>query len=221
MRPLACLISSHNEKPYWVVNVFFVFCNANFDSWENFLPEESKWFYKNHTEVFAQVCLSAMLIHSSFRTGKTSWKEFLYWISLEMFVQRKYSGWEACWQEHCCWAVCLSSQEEMFSKKQLENLSERIPGNKISGKNPLQENSNSHHLGKLGFQAHLRFGNSLKRLCWKAFWQAVSVIIFLVCPLHGCKKFRLEKNGVVSFSFKEMVRASLAALNLPYRQGYL
>jgi hypothetical protein len=35
-----------------------------------------------------------------------------------------------------------NSQEKMFSEKRLENFSERIPGSKISGKDPLHENSN-------------------------------------------------------------------------------
>jgi hypothetical protein len=48
------------------------------------------------------------------------------------------------------------SQEEMFSDKRLENFSERIHAKKISGKDPLQENSNSLLPRHLGFQADMR-----------------------------------------------------------------
>jgi hypothetical protein len=44
-----------------------------------------------------------------------------------------------------------------------ESLAKKLLGD------PLQENSNSYLPRKLGFQADWSFGNSLKRLYWKAF----------------------------------------------------
>jgi hypothetical protein len=48
------------------------------------------------------------------------------------------------------------SQEKMFSEKRLENFSERIPGRKISGKDPLHKNSNPLLPQQLDFQADMR-----------------------------------------------------------------
>ncbi len=119
---------------------FFLFLSsdANFVSWENFFPEESEWFCRNQAQAFTQdVCLSTMLLHSSFPTGKIPWKGSFRTKSFFRkdfngnLVRRKNSCWEACWQEHCCWAVCFElSGKDVF----------RETTGKFLGKDPWQQN---------------------------------------------------------------------------------
>ncbi len=81
--------------------------------------------------------LNNALTHSSFPTGKIPWKEVFVRnlsfekIPTEIFVLRKNSCWEACWQEHCCWAVCFElSGKDVF----------RETTGKFLGKDPWQQN---------------------------------------------------------------------------------
>ncbi len=70
----------------------------------------------------------------------------------------------------------------------------------------------------LYLHAHWRFGKSSKRLCWKAFWQAVSATTFLCMPVFlAARNFVLRKMLFCNFPSKEMVRASLSARNPFYK----
>ena len=235
MRPSACLISYQNEKPWgawfhfglWMF--FFVLsCDANFVWWENFFPEESEWFCRNQAQLFAQdVCLSTMLLHSSFSTGKIPWKEVsvrnlsFEKIPTEIFVRRKNSCWEACWQEHCCWAVCfVLSGKDVF----------RETTGKFLGKDPWQQNFRQGSLArKFKFTPSTTtwFSKQIcdwKRLGWKGLGDKLFQLrYFFVCPLPGCKKFQILfwESAVMSLSFQEIVQASLSGRNLLYKQGSL
>ncbi len=214
MRLSACLISYQNEKLWgawfhfglWMF--FFVLsCNANFVSWENFFPEESEWFCRNQAQAFAQdVCLSTMLLHSSFSTGKIPWKEVsvrnlsFKKIPTEIFVPRKNSCWEACWQEHCCWAVCfILSGKDVF----------RETIGKFLGKDPWQKNFRQGSLAQ-------KFKSTPSTTTWFSSRYAIErdwvgrglgdklfqLRYFFVCPLLGCKKFQIlfwEKCCSVAF----------------------
>ena len=184
---------------------FFVLsCDANFVSWENFFPEESEWFCRNQAQAFAQdVCLSTMLLHSSFSTGKIPWKEVsvrnlsFEKIPTEIFVRRKNSCWEACWQEHCCWAVCfVLSGKDVFRETTgrkgslAAKFPARIPCTKIQ--------IHSFH-DNLVFEADMRLKEiGLERIRW----QAVSATIFLCIPaswLQEISNFVLRKCCNVTF----------------------
>lgn len=208
---------------------FFVLsCDANFVSWENFFPEESEWFCRNQAQLFAQdVCLSTMLLHSSFSTGKIPWKEVsvrnlsFEKIPTEIFVRRKNSCWEACWQEHCCWAVCfVLSGKDVF----------RETIGKFLGKDPWQQNFRQGSLArKFKFTPSTTtwFSKQIcdwKRLGWKGLGDKLFQLqYFCVYPLPGCKKFQILfwESSVMSLSFQEIVQASLSGRNLLYKQGSL
>lgn len=208
---------------------FFVLsCDANFVSWENFFPEESEWFCRNQAQLFAQdVCLSTMLLHSSFPTGKIPWKEVsvrnlsFEKIPTEIFVRRKNSCWEACWQEHCCWAVCfVLSGKDVF----------RETTGKFLGKDPWQQNFRQGSLArKFKFTPSTTtwFSKQIcdwKRLGWKGLGDKLFQLrYFFVYPLPGCKKFQILfwESAVMSLSFQEIVQASLSGRNLLYKQGSL
>ncbi len=111
---------------------------------------------------FAQdVCLSTMLLHSSFPTGKIPWKEVSVWNPLKSFQRKFWSQGRILAERLAGRSIVaeqfvLNSQEDMFSEKRLANFSERIPGNKLLGKGPLHANSNSLLPRQLGFQADMR-----------------------------------------------------------------
>jgi hypothetical protein len=68
--------------------------------------------------------------------------KFPYGISLKSFQRKfwsegKFLGGKLAGRSIVAEQFVLNSQEEMFSKKRLENFSERILGSKISGKDPL------------------------------------------------------------------------------------
>ncbi len=84
--------------------------------------------------------------------------KFPYGISLKSFQRKfwsegKFLGEKLAARSIVAEQFVLNSQEEIFSKKRLENFSERIPGNKISGKDALHENSNSLLPRQLGFRS--------------------------------------------------------------------
>ncbi len=105
------------------------------------------------------VCLSTMLLHSSFSTGKIPRKEVPYEIFLSKRFQRKFLSEGRILAEKLAGRSIVAeqlvsySQEKMFSEKRQEDFSERIPGSKISGKDPLHENSNSLLPRQLGFRS--------------------------------------------------------------------
>jgi len=86
-------------------------------------------------------------------------RKFPYEIFLSKRFQRKFSSEGRILAEKLAGRSIVAeqfvsySQEKMFSEKRQENFSERIPGSKISGKDPLHENSNSLLPRQLGFRS--------------------------------------------------------------------
>jgi hypothetical protein len=125
-----------------------------------------------------------MLLHSSFPTGKIPWKEVSVWnlsekVPTEILVPRRILAEKLAGRSIVAEQFVSYSQEKMFSEKRQDNFSERIPGNKILGKDPLHENSNSLLPRRLGFQADMR----LKEIGLETVrCRAVSATIFLCMP---------------------------------------
>jgi hypothetical protein len=106
--------------------------------------------------------LNNALTHGSFPTGKIPWKEVSIGNLSRKSFQRKFLSEGTILAEKLAGRSIVAeqfvsySQEKMFSEKRLENFSERIPGSKISGKDPLHENSNPLLPRQLDFQADMR-----------------------------------------------------------------
>ena len=172
---------------------FFVLsCDSNFVSWENFFPAKSEWFCRNQAQAFAQdVCLSTMLLHSSFSTGKIPWKEVsvrnlsFEKMPTENFVRRKNSCWEACWQEHCCWAVCfVLSGKDVFRE---------TTGRKgsLAAKFPARIPCTKIQIHSFNYNLIFKQVCDWKRLGWKGLGAKLFQLrYFLVCLLPGCKQFQ-------------------------------
>jgi hypothetical protein len=127
-----------------------------------------------------------MLLHIAvFPQERFLGRKFPYEIFLSKRFQRKFSSEGRILAEKLAGRsivveqFVLYSQEKMFSEKRLENFTERIPGSKISGKDPLHENSNLLLPQQLDFQADMRLKEiGLERIRR----QAVSATIFLCMP---------------------------------------
>ena len=147
---------------FWVVNVFFLFCLAmrtlsheKTSSRKNLNDSAGTRHNFSHKMFASQQCSYIAVFPQERFLGR----KFPYEIFLSKRFQRKFSSEGRILAEKLAGRSIVAeqfvsySQEKMFSEKRQENFSERIPGSKISGKDPLHENSNSLLPRQLGFRS--------------------------------------------------------------------
>jgi hypothetical protein len=149
--------------------MFFVFglamrtlSHEKTSAWKN-LNESAGTRHKLSHKTFA----SQQFFHTAvFPQERFLGSKFPYGISLKSFQRKFWSQGRILAEKLAGRSIVaeqfvLNSQEEMFSKKRLVNFSDRIPGNKISGKDALHENSNSLLPRQLGFRSRY----AIERYC--------------------------------------------------------
>jgi hypothetical protein len=126
-------------------------------AWKNLTDSAGTRHKFSHKTLASQPCYYIAVFPQEQFLGR----KFPYGISLKSFQRKFWSEGRILAEKLAGRSIVaeqfvLNSQKEMFSEKRLENFLERIPGNKISSKDPLHENSNSLLPRRLGFQADMQ-----------------------------------------------------------------